>query len=107
MPLKQAVAQLAGKLYERGEWARLLRVLTAREESGREAQLVSGSDDVKGVRAFLTAQNFEKAEQLAEAARAYRDVLACIGDFVPVNAAAERLKALKKGHPEVFAQPAR
>ena len=37
-----------------------------------------------------------------DAVQSYRNVLTCIGELVPIDAAAARLKVLKQEHPDAF-----
>lgn len=101
-PLNDAIAQLTRTLFEQRAWPRLLKVLSARESAFGNLQRGGEPEELRGVRVLITAQNLENAEQYVEAARSYKEVLGCIGDLVPTDAAAERLKPLKKEHPEAF-----
>lgn len=101
LPPEQAVRQFGRGLLEKADWPRLHRLLT-------DTAMLFGqghgapSEEAQAIRSFITAENFEKAEQFAEAVQAYRSVLTCIGDLVPIAQAATRLKELKKAHPDLF-----
>jgi hypothetical protein len=53
------------------------------------------------LRTFFTAENLEKAEHYAGAARGYLMVIGTVGEGLPTKEAIERLKALQKDHPEM------
>ncbi len=101
-PPATAVRQFCRGLFTKSEFARLHSILTASMGAFPGDRMGAESEEIRGLKTFLTAQNLERAEQFSEAIMAYREVLACIGEFVPVDAAAERLRSLKKEHPEIF-----
>jgi hypothetical protein len=100
--LREAIEQLAGELHRAGNWSKLLRLLSTQHAMDYGDRAGQEGEDFRAVKAFLTAQNLEKAELYTEAAEAYRSVLSCIGDYAPVDAAADRLKAIRKDHPEAL-----
>lgn len=107
MPPEAAVRQLGREFFEKKEWMRLHTLLSDSAPFMAGNPSVMQGDELRGVRALLAGQNFERAEQFAEAVQSYRSALICIGELVPVDAVAERLKALKGEHPEAFsASPA-
>ena len=57
-------------------------------------------DSIAALRSFFAGQNLELAEQWLEAAQAYKEVLRSANSRAPTTAAAEKLKALLKAHPE-------
>ncbi|HEY2342233.1 MAG TPA: hypothetical protein VGH90_04340, partial [Chthoniobacteraceae bacterium] len=95
----EAVRAFGKTLFSGGDWKRLC-VLASEPMSSNPSGSVFSRDDLIGLKSFVTAQNFERAEEFDRAAESYREVLACVGDFVPTDAAIERLKALKREHPE-------
>lgn len=105
LPPEQAVRQLAREHFAKAEWLRLHTLLSTAGAIFARAGLSDG-DEVRAIKSYLTGQNMERAEQFTEAAAAYRSVLSCIGELVPVDAAADRLKALKREHPESLNGPA-
>jgi hypothetical protein len=102
LSLRKAIETRAAALHREANWTKLLRLLTTQQGLTDGARLRSDGEDLQGLKTFLTAQNLEKAELYAEAAQAYRRVLGCIGDYVPIEAAADRLRALRKDHPEAL-----
>jgi tetratricopeptide (TPR) repeat protein len=99
MELEAAVLALARKSGEAGDWKRALALLGSLGSSS-----LDGSAQMRqnAIRSFLAGENFERAEQFPQAIRAYQSVLEEVCDFSPVNEAIERLKALRKAHPEIF-----
>lgn len=97
-----AIRQLAGDIFRRQEWARLHELLLVSGAWQRDGLQPRNGDELRAVRSLLTGQNFERAEQFADAVQAYRAVLTSIGELVPIDAAAARLKVLKQEHPDAF-----
>ena len=97
-----AVRQLAREIFARREWPRLYELLSTSGTLLKNSGSSENGEEWRAVKSLLTGQNFERAEQFADAVQSYRSVLTCIGELVPVDAAAERLKALKQKHPEAF-----
>lgn len=98
METTAALKSLFDSLAQRGDWSRLLEVLQARH------RIVMGGEEgaIAALRSFLTGKNFELAEQWAEAVLAYKAVLRSTAEYSPIKAAAERLKAIAKEHPDAF-----
>ena len=103
-PPDAALAAFSDDLAQRGEWRRLLQVLQAQPPTQMQLSGRGENETVTALRSFFAAQNFELAEQWADAAQAYKAVLRSTGERVPTKPAAERLKALTKEHPEAAAQ---
>ncbi|HEV7401728.1 MAG TPA: hypothetical protein VGO11_02335 [Chthoniobacteraceae bacterium] len=101
-PIAAAVEKMCDDLAAKGEWRRLYELLRLREPGGREESRGREDDPVSALHAFFAAQNMELAEQWAEAAQLYREVLQNVSARAPVKPAAERLKAMKKEHPDAF-----
>jgi hypothetical protein len=101
-----AMEKLGDQFAEKGEWRRLLQLLEANAGQGRfDGSPARDGDLSSAVRAFLAGQNFELAEQWADAVLSYKTVLRAASDRAPVKQAAERLKELNKQHPEAFTAP--
>jgi hypothetical protein len=100
-----ALDALADELTARGEWRRLLALLEARMNLQLARGRSAPDDAVMALRAFFAAQNFELAEQWADAAQTYKEVLRASSPRAPTAAAAEKLKALVKAHPEAAGRP--
>jgi len=100
-PLGAAFDGFLAKLAAEGQWPRVLEVLKTKStllpSPGANPE---NSEMVSAVRSYLTGKNFEAAGLWTEAAAAYKSVLATATDHTPVTAAADRLKALAKEHPE-------
>ena len=105
-PMEAALETLCNGLAEKGEWRRLLQILELRPPLPAEGFIPQGTDTASTLRAFLTGQNFELGEQWADAVRSYKTVLRSTAERVPTKAAAERLKAIAKEHPEAFPKEA-
>jgi hypothetical protein len=99
LPPHLALRRLARDLLAHSEWQRLQVVLINETTLFGANRSPFANDDLSAVRTFITAQNFERAEQFEEAANAYRAVLGFVGECVPVDAAAMRLKTLTKTGP--------
>jgi hypothetical protein len=99
MSVEEALNGLARKAGEERKWKRALELLQAL--TPQEARF-NGDERVVAIRAYLTGTNLEQAEQYPEAILAYDAVLQEICDFSPVQEATDRLKALRKAHPEAF-----
>src|SRR5205085_7161899 len=102
MPLDVAIDALCEQLAKAADWRRLYRVLETRGSMQVTSGGRSGDDTLNALRAFFTAQNLELAEQWTEAVQAYKSVLQSASERAPVQAAAERLKALAKEHPDAM-----
>jgi len=95
-----ALLKLTEEGAAKGEWKRVYAYLQALEPldfSGKFREIRTRREAVK---TFLTAENLEKAEQYAGAARGYLTVIGTVGEWLPTKEATERLKALQKQHPE-------
>jgi hypothetical protein len=97
-----ALEKLANKAADAGEWRRVYDIrrvaLPLRPAPSAESQ----DEQMMAVKQYLTAQNFELAEQYRDAVRGYSSVLQHVTARIPVKEAAERLKALRAAHPEAF-----
>lgn len=100
-----AIEALADQLTAKGDWRRLLALAEGRMQAQAARGRPPQDDAVAALRSFFAAQNLELAEQWAEAAQAYREVLRSPSTRAPVAAAAEKLKALVKAHPEAHPAP--
>ena len=107
LPVSVAVGKVADEAAELGEWKRVYELLRAVDSAPRMRGFpVESNTCMQAIHAYLSGQNFEKAEQFLEAIAAYQLVLQNVTDRVPTKEATERLKALKKAHPEAFPTPA-
>jgi hypothetical protein len=93
---------LAKEAFKRQEWRRLHDLLTTSASLSREVRLSEHDDELRAVKGLIIGENFERAEQFADAVLSYRAVLNCVGELVPIDGAAARLKTLKKEHPDAF-----
>ena len=108
MPLAAALETLYDGLERTGVWKRCLRMLELRASPAFPGITSQRSKDAAvSIRAFLGGQNFEAAEQWADAASAYKTVLRRAVERTPITEAAERIKTLKKEHPEAIAAATR
>lgn len=98
----RAVRQHGRDLFAKGDFARVQSLLAQSSLVFTEERVGGETEEMRGLKLFLTAQNLERAEQFADAVRIYRDVLSCIGELVPSDAAAERLRTLKREQPDAF-----
>jgi hypothetical protein len=104
MEPQAAFEALGDQLAAKKEWRRLLELRQAWLSPGPEFY-GRGDELTSALRAYLAGENFELAEQWTDAASAYKQVLLCTAKRAPVADAAERLKAIKKEHPEAAAAP--
>ena len=105
-PLDAALDALCDDIAKAGSWRRLYDVLNARGAIQQNGVRRIEDDTLIALRSFFAAQNFELAEQWADAARAYKTVLQSTSVRAPIKPAADRLKALTKQHPEISIQRA-
>ncbi|MEA3209105.1 MAG: hypothetical protein QOE70_2162 [Chthoniobacter sp.] len=101
-PTEEALDALSNDLAGRSEWRRLYQLLEARAGLQGLAGRIGQDDALPALRSFFAAQNLELAEQWTDAVQAYKAVLQAVSERAPIKAAAERLKALTKEHPEAF-----
>ena len=106
LEIDPALDALADELAAKGEWRRLLSLLESRVNLLAARGRGAPDDAITALRAFFAAQNLESAEQWADAAQTYKEVLRSSIPRAPTAAAAEKLKALTKAHPEVQGSPA-
>ena len=102
-PPEVAIERVCDALAKSGDWRRLYDLLNARARlhGGR-----GGPDEAVGaLRAFFEGQNFELAELWPDAAQAYKTVLRSTSPRAPIQAAADRLKAITAAHPDAAAIP--
>jgi hypothetical protein len=83
------------------QWQRAIDTLATLDVMGRRAEYVP---DTAAIQTFLTGTHQEVAEEYALATSSYLQSLASTGQFTPVDAIAERLKAIKAEHPAEFAE---
>jgi hypothetical protein len=106
--LENTVVQLADAAAKNKDWRRVYDLLLACAAS--DGRLAPGrshmTDELLGIADFFAGQRFETAQQWPEAVRSYQNVLRRMGDRLPVAEATERLKALKREHPEAEMQAA-
>lgn len=102
LPPAKAIRQYGRDLFAKGEFARVQSLLAQSSLVFSEERVGGETEEMRGLKLFLTAQNLERAEQFADAVRIYRNVLSCIGELVPSDAAAERLRTLKREQPDAF-----
>jgi hypothetical protein len=98
-PPQQAVEELVRQSAQKKEWRRVIELLQAsRQLKGEDPR--GDTELLEALRSYLAGQNLELAEQWSDAAAAYKRVLLCTSELAPVADAADRLKALKREHPE-------
>jgi hypothetical protein len=99
--LDDAIDKLRKRLAEKGEWRRALQILGMQSSGALPDHLRSKSTDViHAIRAYLAGENFELAEEWADASSAYETVVRANLDHTPIKEAAKRLELLKTEHPE-------
>ena len=106
LPIETALDTLSDQLARNAEWRRLFQVLEARSNPQYPRGERLSDDALTGLRTFFAGQNYELAEQWGDAVTAYKEVLRTTSLRSPTAAAAERLKALSKAHPELGRPPA-
>lgn len=104
--LEAALDAFCDDIAKAGSWRRLYDVLNARIAIQQNAVRRIEDDTLIALRSFFAAQNFELAEQWADAAQAYKAVLQSTSARAPIRPAADRLKTLTKQHPEISTQRA-
>ena len=106
-PLDQALESFIVAAAAKGDWLRVSNVFALQAPVTRaveEGLRLAGA--AASVNSFIIGKNLENAAQWRPAIAAYKQVLRIAAEVSPVKEAAERLKALKKEHPEAFAPPA-
>jgi hypothetical protein len=98
-PLEEAMETLCDDLAKAAEWRRLYKVLEGRAsaQSALYGRLTP-DDTMTALRAFFAAENFELAEQWADAIQSYKSVLRSASLRAPTKPAAERVKVLVEKH---------
>lgn len=104
METEAALEALADDLATKADWRRLYALTESQMNSRATRGRPSQDDTLNALRSFFAGQNFELAEQWLDAAQAYKEVLRASSRRAPTAAAAEKLKALVKAHPEVIAR---
>ena len=85
------------------DWRRALGILELQESPNFPGlRSPRGKDAAASVRAFLAGQNFEAAEQWKDAVVFYNTVLRRAVARTPIHEAAERIKAIRRAHPQAF-----
>jgi hypothetical protein len=102
----EAIEELCDQLAAKKQWRRLIEVRQAWRLTSVPEGYGRGDDLTSALRSYLAGQNFELAEQWMDAAAAYKQVLLSTAERAPIADAAERLKILKKEHPETSAAAA-
>jgi tetratricopeptide (TPR) repeat protein len=103
-PIDKALDELCQSLAAAGQWPRVAGILEIRNSRRFTGDIrMADADALASVRLFLAGQNFELAEQWADAASAYKGVLRTAAEGAPIKEAVERLKALKHLHPDATA----
>jgi len=106
LPVLDAIDRLQSKLAAESKWPQALLLLEAENVFKQlHGATPRNPDAIFAVRSYLAGKNLEAAGLWAEAAAAYKSVLAMPAAHTPVAAAAERLKALAKAHPAKAARP--
>jgi hypothetical protein len=99
--LDDALDRFASKMADQGKWPRVLQALETENTVKQLHDMVPRNEDaISAVRLYLKGENFEAAGLWIKAAAAYKSVLAMAIENAPVAAAAARLRALAKAHPE-------
>jgi hypothetical protein len=106
LPPDAAIERVCRDLAQRSDWRRMYEVIHARESMRRGRGDGRPDETLAALRSFMAGQNFELAEQWADAVAAYKLVLQTVSDLAPTQAAAERLKVLAKEHPDVMRKSA-
>jgi hypothetical protein len=99
LPLGEALETLTQEAVRTDDWHRVHGLLEAQASLGKQEAI---QEDLTAVRAFIAGGNFEKAQLFGDAVSSYKTVLRSVGRRSPLNAAGNRLKALKVDHPELF-----
>jgi hypothetical protein len=101
-PPETAIGKLCQRLSTDGKWQRLLELLKTRDSAAPIPQSGPMSRAaMQSIRSFLVGQNFELAEEWADAVGAYNTVIQANLEGTPIKEAAERLRALKQEHPDL------
>lgn len=105
LPTDQALQGFADQLASQGLWHRLLQFSEARNTADRNLSgFLADPDLAASIRSYIAAQNFELAEQWAQAVWSYKAAVRSTSPRAPVKECAVRLKELGKRHPEAVAQ---
>jgi hypothetical protein len=99
VPAAELGARLVGAAADRGDWKQAYHLMQSLPQAGGDD---SRDSEMMAVRNYLAGQNFENAELWPDAIECYKAVLRSTGKWIPVTAASDRLKALKKEHPDSF-----
>ncbi|MEA3209811.1 MAG: eukaryotic-like serine/threonine-protein kinase [Chthoniobacter sp.] len=102
LPPGEAVRRLGRDLSGKRDYPRLQALLSQSTQKGASVDHDEEIDELRALKSFLTAGNFERAEQFEDAVRIYREVLVCVGELVPVEETIARLKILPQSHPEAL-----
>ena len=106
LPADAALEKMEDEIAKRGEWRRLHQLLQARASLSMGEPRTPQQDLLGALQLFFAGQNFELAEQWSDAIQSYKGVLRGASERAPTAAAAERLKALTREHPEANAPAA-
>jgi hypothetical protein len=100
--LEKTISQHADDAAKQHDWLKTYKILMicARDNRFGRNQI---AEEIDGITDYFAAQRLEKAEQWPEAIRTYQNILRRMGDRLPVAEATERLRAIKKEHPEAVA----
>jgi hypothetical protein len=111
-PPAAAMENLANDLAARGEWRRLYKIVETQVALAPFAPLAADQEQtpqrktLEALTNFFAGQNLELAEQWTDAIESYKAVLKNPTERSPVAAAAERIKAILKAHPQAASTPA-
>jgi hypothetical protein len=96
--IEEAFGTIEKQYRAQGDWLKLFELQRLRIHDPEAPELAA-------IQSYLTAQRFEKANDLREAVARYRAVLEVVSERTPHQEATERLKILREKHPEVFENP--
>lgn len=92
-----AVENLAAEAAEKGDWKKSLKLFrivdSLRNDYNKKSTIIA---------LYLSALALEEVEQFDQAVYQYLTVVKSIEDHTPTKEAAERIRALRKSHPEAF-----
>ena len=100
--LPEALNKLAAEFAEKAEWRKTYDILQFLDSNNPMGWPPGGGHRHRGIASYLAGLNFEMAEQWPQAVQSYHDVLRSVAGLNPTKEAAERLKALRREHPEAF-----
>lgn len=98
-PVGEAIGLLVNQLDQQREWQRLFHLFGDGVKNRVFSDQAKAEGDRTALRAFLSAQSFERAEQWSEAVNGYQAAQICFAPETMKREAEQRLEALQKDHP--------